>query len=203
MSENATRFALQQRIQSLENEAVTLRKTVDRLRMSDKKYRRLVEHANEAVLVSQGGVFKYANPRAEVLFGFSQAELASRPLTDFIHPDDRDLVRARHEKRLRGEDPPDIYPFKILTKASQVRWVELKVSRFSWENAPAALSFLTDITARKQAQAMLDKRLTALTRPPGSELDVTFEELFALDDIQRLQDQFAQATGVASIITRT
>lgn len=34
-------------------------------------------------------------------------------------------------------------------------------------------------------------------------LDILFEELFDLDDIQRLQDEFAMATGVASIITHT
>lgn len=31
--------------------------------------------------------------------------------------------------------------------------------------------------------------------------EIVFEDLFSLDDIQRLQDEFAQATGVASIIT--
>jgi PAS domain S-box-containing protein len=33
--------------------------------------------------------------------------------------------------------------------------------------------------------------------------NILFEELFNLDDIQRLQDEFAMATGVASIITHT
>jgi len=36
----------------------------------------------------------------------------------------------------------------------------------------------------------------------NSLIDVTFEDLFHYDDIQRLQDQFSRATGVASIITR-
>jgi hypothetical protein len=31
---------------------------------------------------------------------------------------------------------------------------------------------------------------------------ISFDDLFNLDDIQRLQDEFAQATGVASIITK-
>ena len=31
--------------------------------------------------------------------------------------------------------------------------------------------------------------------------DIVFEDLFSLDDIQSLQDEFADATGVASIIT--
>ena len=33
-------------------------------------------------------------------------------------------------------------------------------------------------------------------------VDITFEDLFALEEIQRIQDEFADATGVASIITK-
>jgi PAS domain S-box-containing protein len=36
----------------------------------------------------------------------------------------------------------------------------------------------------------------------NSLISITFEDLFNYDDIQRLQDQFSRATGVASIITR-
>ncbi len=36
---------------------------------------------------------------------------------------------------------------------------------------------------------------------PEIDLDVSFNDLFSLDDIQRLQDEFAEATGVASLIT--
>jgi PAS domain S-box-containing protein len=36
----------------------------------------------------------------------------------------------------------------------------------------------------------------------NSLINITFEDLFNFDDIQRLQDQFSRATGVASIITR-
>ncbi len=64
-------------------------------------------------------------------------------------------------------------------------------------------SIITDISQRKQAEAAMEKRLVALTRPLGNTDSITFEELFNLDDIQRLQDDFARATGVSSIITRT
>ncbi len=59
-----------------------------------------------------------------------------------------------------------------------------------------------DITERKQLQAALEKRLDALTAPLAAETGLAFEELFRLPDIQRIQDEFAAATGVASIITR-
>lgn len=59
-----------------------------------------------------------------------------------------------------------------------------------------------EITARKRAEEALEKRLVALTRPLDDAEGVSFEHLFNLEDIQRLQEEFAEATGVASIITR-
>lgn len=58
-----------------------------------------------------------------------------------------------------------------------------------------------DITDRKRAEGALEKRIVALTRPLDDTSNITFEELFNPKDIQRLQDDFANATGVASIIT--
>lgn len=43
--------------------------------------------------------------------------------------------------------------------------------------------------------------MLAPTEQPENVHDVTFDDLFDLEDIQRLQDEFADATGVASIIT--
>jgi PAS domain S-box-containing protein len=59
----------------------------------------------------------------------------------------------------------------------------------------------TYITERKRAEMALEKRMVALTPPLRDAVDITFETLFNLRDIQRLQDEFAKATGVASIIT--
>jgi hypothetical protein len=62
------------------------------------------------------------------------------------------------------------------------------------------LCIFRDITERKRAEEMIQKGLVALTQPmEGGK--ITFEELFNIDDVQRLQDEFAMATGVASIIT--
>jgi len=73
-------------------------------------------------------------------------------LTHFVHQEDRDLVMGRHEKRLRGEKLPDVYPFRIVDKDGITKWVELKVELFSWNGQPATLCFMTDITKRKNAE---------------------------------------------------
>ncbi len=59
-----------------------------------------------------------------------------------------------------------------------------------------------DISKRKWAEEALEKRIVALTQPLDDVESIHFEELFNLEDIQRLQEDFSAATGVASIITR-
>ncbi len=122
------------------------------LRNSEEKYHTLVENANEAILVAQDGVFKFANAKAEQVFGYSRQELASRDLKSFIHKDERKLVEERHWKRLKGEKLPSFYPFRIIGKQGNIKWVEINVVLFSWEERPAALCFISDITERKNAE---------------------------------------------------
>ncbi|MCB2218601.1 MAG: PocR ligand-binding domain-containing protein [Desulfobulbaceae bacterium] len=63
--------------------------------------------------------------------------------------------------------------------------------------------FIIDISDQKRVEEALEKRLLALLQPHDTMGDIAIEDLFAITDLQRLQDQFAQATGVASIITHT
>ena len=59
-----------------------------------------------------------------------------------------------------------------------------------------------EIIRRTQAELALEKRIIALTQPLENSMVIAFDELFNLDDIQKLQDQFATAFGVASMITQ-
>lgn len=59
-----------------------------------------------------------------------------------------------------------------------------------------------DITDRKRMQAAIEKRILALTRPLDDTAAIAFDELFDLKEIQRIQDEFADATDVASLITQ-
>jgi len=61
----------------------------------------------------------------------------------------------------------------------------------------------TDLADRERAEADLTQRLITLTRPLENTADIKFEDLFNLAEIQRIQDAFAAATGVASVITDT
>ncbi len=125
-------------------------------RESAETCRLMVENANEAILVAQDGVFVFSNPRGEALFGYSEAELGARPLTEFVHGADRKMVAERHEGRLAGDTSiPDVYPFRIIHGSGEIRWVNLKVALFTWGERPATLCFMADITKRKRAEEAL------------------------------------------------
>lgn len=142
---------------------ITKRKRmIDSLKKSEEKYRLLVENANEAVLVAQDGMLKFANPKAIELFGYSLEELTNSPFTRFIHTEDRSLVVERHQRRLRGEALPHVYPFRIVDREGNVKWVEINAVRFSWEDRPATLNFLEDITWRRQAERELRQHRDSL-----------------------------------------
>ncbi len=127
------------------------------LRESEKKYRFLIENANDAVYIAQDDVLKFANTKTEEMTGYASDELAKIRFVDLVHPDERDMILERYKKRLRGETPPSIYPFRILTKSGKELSVELNTVLISWEGRPATLNFLRDVTAQKELEAQLQR----------------------------------------------
>jgi PAS domain S-box-containing protein len=165
LSKDSTREELGHRIMELTQKPGKGKKTEEKLlsteemlRKSEEKYRVVVEHANEAILVAQDGMIKFSNPKCTDFTGYSQDELISKPFVDFIHPDDRDMITERYQRRLSGEHLPHVYPFRIIDKAGNTRWFEINAVMISWEGRPATLNFLNDITERKHAEDALRRQ---------------------------------------------
>jgi PAS domain S-box-containing protein len=109
----------------------------------------LAETVDAAVLIFQGSRHVYANSAAARVTGYSRAELLACDPFTLIHPDDRDVVRARALARARGEAVPSSYEVKLLTKGGETRWSEFRVAVISYRGAPASLITAYDITERK------------------------------------------------------
>lgn len=77
---------------------------------------------------------------------------------------------------------------------------EVHLMSFYHRNKQLLQISLMDITERKLAQEAINKRIISLTQPFDAS-EIALEELFNLDDLQKIQDAFAEATGVASLIT--
>lgn len=119
---------------------------------SEMRYRSVSENAAEGIVVAENGIIRYANPQAIRMIQVTSGEIIDQPFGPFVHPQDRSLVFERHNQRMRGEDTPDNYDFRIIGKGGQVTWVQVSAVRITWDEKEATLNFLTDITGRKMAE---------------------------------------------------
>ena len=124
------------------------------LRLLGERYQALVKNANDAIFVMEDGYLKFGNPKLFEISGYPEEELSSRPFTEFIHPDDRDMFQLGY--REQSEEKPSLAPpFRLIHKDGHIQWVENKGSSIHWEGKPAVLNFMTDITARKRSEEEL------------------------------------------------
>ena len=142
-------------VEQLEKSLSEHKQMEEALRDSEQKYRNLFEHADEAIFVAQDGRLVFLNPRTAVISGYSPEELISKPFIEFIHQDDREMVIDRHVRRMRGEELPQRYAFRILHKDGGIRWAELNAVVIRWNGKPSTLNFMSDITEGKRMEEYL------------------------------------------------
>ncbi|OGP68905.1 MAG: hypothetical protein A2W27_07065 [Deltaproteobacteria bacterium RBG_16_44_11] len=65
------------------------------------------------------------------------------------------MVVDYHIRRLKGESVPLAYSFRIISQDGTVKWVEFNTAVIQWKEKPATLSFLNDITERRQTEEKL------------------------------------------------
>ncbi|MRR15548.1 MAG: PAS domain S-box protein [Deltaproteobacteria bacterium] len=162
MAEKPTCQDLEQKIKLLEEESRKGKQAEAALRESEQRYRTVVENANEGINIAQDGRLVYMNPKLAEMTGHPFEEVAIRPFADFIHPDDRAMVMDRYWRRLAGQSSPESYEYRTINKAGQVIWLNVSTKKIEWNNKPATLNLLTDITARKEAQEALQGRIREL-----------------------------------------
>ncbi len=89
---------------------------------------------------------------------------------------------------------------RILTGEEKQINLRLNVDpEYSHTLSRVMVSFV-DVTERNRAERALEKRVLALTQPLETGAAIAFDDLFNLEEIQKIQDEFARATGVASLI---
>ncbi len=122
------------------------------LRVSEKRFRTLVESIAVATLIHQDGRFCYANPAAETLSLYTREELLTMNLYDVVHPDYQHMVVQRATARQHGEQVDPRYEIQIVIKSNEVRWVDITANLIQFDGKPSILVTLFDITERKHAE---------------------------------------------------
>ena len=122
---------------------------------SEEKYRLVVENTKEAIAIIQEERVRYVNPKICEITGYESRQLLGRKFFHLVHPDSRPIVVEEYRQRLSASEVHTAFPVKIIDTSNYIRWMEIYSVTIIWENRPAVLIFLNDITERKLAQEAL------------------------------------------------
>lgn len=106
----------------------------------------IVHNSQTGLAIHQNGAVVFANPRLLELMGYAVEEVLGTPIWKYIHPDDVDLLLDYQTRRLAGEEVPSQYVARAITKSGEIRHYDLRAAVIQYQDAPAILLNLVDIT---------------------------------------------------------
>ncbi len=153
------RKKLEQASTGLNGATSGIKKLKEALIKSEARYRLLLENASDAIIVIQDEKIKFYNKKTINITGFSGKDLEEMPFLEYIHPKDQDMIWDRHEKMTKGEKPPGngILTCRLINAQGEIVWAEIKAIPIFWEERPAILCFIRDITKRKKFETNLQQ----------------------------------------------
>jgi len=135
---------------------ITERKKAEKtLQASENRYRQLVEHSPDAIIIHRKGQVIFINPAGLAMFGAkNEAELLGENIMNYVYPDYHPLVRERIKRMNKGESVP-LTEEKFLYANGMPFDVEVAAMPFDYHGDHAIQIIARDITARKDAEAAL------------------------------------------------
>ena len=135
------------------------RHMLDALHRSEERYRMVVEHVGDGMVVVQGERFMFANTRAAEILEMAVEDVLAHGYLHRIHPGDHELIQDRRRRRLAGEQVPSRYEIRLLMPDGRVKWLDIGVTLVPWEGGLSTLTFFTDVSHRKLLEETLTKTL--------------------------------------------
>ena len=169
---------------------ITERKRIeDALQESEKRYRRIVETANEGVwVVDQDLNTTFVNRRFADMLGYSREETIGHNIMDYVINDDKTTVETQFIARRTGIKGR--YECKLRHRDGRVIWCLISGSPLMDDTGSFKGSFgmVMDITKRKQYEIELLKNAEEL-RAANEQIAAAEEELRANLDMLSQQEQ--------------
>jgi PAS domain S-box-containing protein len=136
-----------------------MRDMTERKRLEEERDRFFTLSMDMLCIVGLDGHFRRVNPAFENTLGFTAEELLAAPIFDFVHPEDRPVLKAEYVKLSAGE-PTTYLENRGLCKDGSYKWV-------GWTYFPVPEEGLAygvgrEVTRRKQMEETLKLRAEEL-----------------------------------------
>ncbi len=120
------------------------------LHQSEARFRQLAEATFEGVAVTESGILLDGNPRMAEMHGYRLEEMIGRPVTDFVAPGSRDLVRHHISGGIEAT-----YEYEGLHKDGSTFHAEVRASMRDWLGRSIRVTAIRDISGIKETAARL------------------------------------------------
>ena len=125
------------------------------LRQSEQRFKALVQHASDIILVIDAdGRFRYASPAFELVLGYPEESVVGRNGLEFAEPNDVEHLRAVLDGATEGR--PGRAELRMLHRDGRWVWFEVTVTNlFDDPSVAGWVANLRDVTERKHAETAL------------------------------------------------
>ncbi len=169
---------------------------------SEQKLKSLFRVTPSGLGIVKDRVFVDVNPYFCVLTGYSEEELIGKDSMKLYTSEEEFLRIGKELYEQIAKEGTSKTGTQWVRKDGSIVYVYIFISAIDPNDYSKGNIFAVfDMTEKKQYEEALEKRVLALTRPLDDIGSIEFTDLFNIDELQQLQDAFAKATNVASIIT--
>lgn len=137
---------------------ITARRRIEeQLRESEERYSAIINSAPEIVVIHKKGKLVFINDAGVKALGYQRSELMDINIMNFL----TDISKQKFNEILASEesnDPTGDFEIELWVKSGKIVSFIVKTTAITYENEPASLTVLIDITARKKYEEELMKR---------------------------------------------
>jgi PAS domain S-box-containing protein len=157
------------------------RRAEQALRESEKKYKQLIELAQEGIwVIDNNNITTFVNPSMAAMLDYTVEEMCGRRLHSFMDEKGVELCQANLTKGRQGL--AEQHDFELLTKSGRRIYVAMATTSITDDTGKrvGTIAGVLDITARKEAQDALQRhqeQLEDLVTERSRELEEAHEEL--------------------------
>ncbi|WP_218093962.1 bifunctional diguanylate cyclase/phosphodiesterase [Paenibacillus solanacearum] len=140
---------------SIRNDISARKRMEEDLRKSEEKYRVITENSSDLIsIIDLEGRFRYVSPSHASLLGYALSEFESRPMSQWLHEEDRAAVSCAIHDQLAATKSSTLLEFRLRAMNGTYYWMEAKINPIVNQSGEfSSLSLvMRDITERKRAE---------------------------------------------------
>jgi len=138
---------------------ITERKRIAKeLHDSEQRYSSLVSKMPDIILIQRNGIIQFVNDASKTVLDYSPSEIVGTNVLKYLTEDGQKIVMDVMKIRSEGADDIKDYEADVISKSGKLINMLIKTERIIYDNEPAILTILINISERKQFEKLLKER---------------------------------------------